>query len=200
MTSYGFVIDIGKCIGCDACTEACRDQFAGNAYPPYSAAQVDTGEYYIEMKTLESGTFPNVQGSYTPYPCMQCDNPPCKTAATNSAVYTRPDGIVIIDPKLSVGQTQLLTSTACPYGKIYWNQVANIPQKCTFCAHKVDQGMTPTCVEACPTTAILFGDLSDSSSDVAKAVASGAAPLHPEYGTKPKVYYLNLPSDKSLQP
>ncbi len=194
------VIDLGKCIGCDACTIACRDQFAGNSYLPYSASMNDTGEPWMDLKTLETGTFPNTKASYFPLPCMQCDNAPCQTAATGGAVFTRPDGIVLIDPAKSAGQTQLLQSTSCPYGKIYWNQVSSLPQKCTFCAHKVDQGIVPTCVAACPTNAISFGDLNDSTSDVAKAVAAGAKTLHPEYGTKPKVYYLNMPSDTTLQP
>jgi len=203
---YGMVIDLGLCIGCNDCTMACCDQYINNDYLPYSAASYDVstrgevGELWMDVKVQETGTFPNVSVSFVPEPCMQCDNPPCQKAATGSAIYTRPDGIVLIDPTLSVGQNQLVSSTACPYGKIYWNPVGNIPQKCTFCAHRVDQNLTPSCVLACPTSAITFGDLNDSTSAVAKAVAAGAQPLHPEYGTKPKVYYLNLPTNSNLLP
>jgi len=201
MTKYGMVIDLGKCVGCDLCTIACNDQFIGNAYPGYNAAESETMQFWMELKELESGTFPNTKGAYFPLPCMHCDNPPCQKAATGNAIYTRPDGIVLIDPVLAVGQQQLLTNTACPYGKIFLNPTLNLPQKCTFCAHRVDQKiMTPSCALACQTNAILFGDLSDSTSAVAKAVAAGAKPLHPEYGTNPKVYYLNMPSDSTLLP
>jgi tetrathionate reductase subunit B len=200
MARYGMVIDLGKCVGCDLCTIACNDQFIGNAYPPYSAAQTETSQFWMDLKTLESGTYPNVKGSFFPLPCMQCDNPPCQKAAAGGAISTRSDGIVLIDPTKSVGQRQLLQASSCPYGKIFWNPVLNIPQKCTFCAHRVDQQIAPSCVLACQTSAIMFGDLDDSTSAVAKALAAGAQPLHPEYGTKPKVYYLNLPTDTSLIP
>jgi tetrathionate reductase subunit B len=201
MAKYGMVIDLGKCVGCDLCTIACNDQFIGNAYPGYNAAESETMQFWMDLKTTESGTFPNTKGAYFPLPCMHCENPPCQTAATGNAVYTRSDGIVLIDPVLAVGQQQLLQSSACPYGKIFWNPTLSLPQKCTFCAHRVDQKiMTPSCALACQTNAISFGDLDDPSSSVSKSVAAGAKPLHPEYGTKPKVYYLNLPSDTSLLP
>jgi len=185
---------------------ACIDQYVDNAYLPYNEASYnvsikgEVGELWMDLKVQETGTFPNVAVSFVPMPCMQCDNPPCQTAATGNAIYTRPDGIVLIDPTLAVGQTQLLQSSACPYGKIYLNPTLNLPQKCTFCAHRVDQSLQPACVQACVTSAITFGDLDDSTSAVAQAVAAGAQPLHPEYGTKPKVYYKSLPTNSSLLP
>jgi len=201
MTKYGMVIDLGRCVGCDLCTLACNDQFIGNAYPGYNAAESETSQFWMDVQTTESGTFPNVQAANFPLPCMHCENPPCQKAATGNAIYTRPDGIVLIDPVLAVGQQQLLTSTACPYGKIFWNPTLALPQKCTFCAHRVDQNiLTPSCALACQTNAITFGDLDDPSSAVSKAVAAGAQQLHPEYGTNPKVYYLNLPTNTSLLP
>ena len=127
MTKYGMVIDLGKCVGCDLCTIACNDQFIGNAYPGYNAAESETMQFWMELKELESGTFPNTKGAYFPLPCMHCDNPPCQKAATGNAIYTRPDGIVLIDPVLAVGQQQLLTNTACPYGKIFLNPTLNLP-------------------------------------------------------------------------
>ncbi len=200
MTSYGMVIDLGQCVGCDICTIACNDQFIGNSYPGYSAPESETSQFWMDRQTLETGTFPNTQAIHFPLPCMMCENPPCQAAATGGAIYTRSDGIVLIDPVKAVGQQQLTESSACPYGKIFWNPTLLLAQKCTFCAHRVDQGLQPICVLACQTNAIFFGDLDDSSSTVAQKVAAGAAPLHPEYGTKPKVYYLNLPSNSALLP
>jgi len=194
------VIDLGQCVGCDICTIACNDEFIGNSYPGYSAPESETSQFWMDMQTLETGTVPDTQAIHFPLPCMMCDNPPCQSAATGGAIYTRPDGIVLIDPVKAAGQQQLTQSSACPYGKIFWNPTLQLAQKCTFCAHRVDQGLLPICVLACQTNAITFGDLDDSSSAVAQKVASGAAPLHPEYHTKPKVYYLNLPSNSDLLP
>jgi len=121
-----------------------------------------------------------------------CDNAPCIAASKNGDVYRRADGIVLIDPVLSYGDSNL--PGTCPYGKIFWNSVTNIAQKCTFCAHLIDQGQSPKCVVQCHMSAITFGDLDTPTSAIAKLVATGTPqPLHPEYGTSSKVYYIGLP-------
>ncbi len=213
MVRYGFVIDTSRCIGCSVCFSACKDEFVGNDYPPYSKSQPDTqygyygqaaspngvsqggawvipGQAGIKDTTISTGTYPNVKARFVYQPCMHCDNPPCVTASTGGAVYKRPDGIVIIDPEKSGGQSQIVDS--CPYGRIYWNSALQIPQKCTLCAHLVDAGQNPKCVDVCPMKAITFGDLDDPNSAVSKAAANATA-LHPEYGAKPKVTYIGLP-------
>jgi tetrathionate reductase subunit B len=143
----------------------------------------------------EKGTMPKVRVWYQHIMCQHCDNAPCIAAAKNGAIYKRSDGLVIIDPVKSVGQKQLVA--ACPYGAIYWNSALNIPQKCTGCAHIVDGNAgipaayplnVPRCVDNCHTSAITFGEEADL-----QALISKAEVLHPEYGTKPRVYYLNLP-------
>ena len=113
--------------------------------------------------------------------------------AQNGAVYRRPDGIVIIDPVKAKGQKQIVNG--CPYRVIEWNEEKQLPQKCIFCAHMLDKGeKVPRCVESCPTGALVFGDLDDPKSEVAKLVASGSTEvLHPEYGMKEKVSYIGLP-------
>ena len=113
-------------------------------------------------------------------------------ASKDGAVYKRPDGIVIIDPVKAKGQKQIMDS--CPYGVVYWNEEKGVPQKCTLCAHLLDQGWKePRCVQACPTGALIFGDLDDPKSEVFKLVATGKAqPYKPELGTKPRVYYVGL--------
>ena len=115
----------------------------------------------------------------------------CLKAAQDGAVYRRPDGIVIINPAKAKGQKQIVS--ACPYRSIYWNEALQLPQKCTFCAHLLDDGWKePRCVELCPTGAIMFGDLNDKKSEVSKLFASGEV-LHPEYGLKENVVYIALP-------
>ena len=193
MARYGMVIDLTKCHGCYNCFLACRDEYWGQDYPGYSAAQPLTGQFWMRVIEKERGKYPKVKVAYIPIPCMHCEDAPCIAVAQNGAVYRRPDGIVIIDPKKSKGQKQIVSS--CPYRVIYWNEKEDIPQKCTLCAHLLDEGWKePRCVELCPTGAIVFGDLDDPNSEAAKLIASGnTEALHPEYVLKEKVVYIGLP-------
>jgi Fe-S-cluster-containing dehydrogenase component len=193
MKRYGMLIDIGKCTGCYNCFLACRDEYAGNDYPPYSAAQPSSGQHWMSIREEERGSCPKVKVDYIPIPCQQCGEPSCMKLAPAGAVFRRPDGIVLIDPERAKGLKEIVS--LCPHRVIYWNQEKGIPQKCTFCAHLLDQGWkVPRCVEACPTGALTFGDLDDPGSDIAKAVKSAATEeLHPEFGLKPNVLYAGLP-------
>ena len=191
MAKWGMVIDITKCNACYSCFIACKDEYWDNDYPPYSAAQPRHGQFWMNLVKKEGGTYPHIRVSYMPIPCMQCDAAPCIKAAKNGAVYKRPDGIVIIDPEKAVGQRQIVD--ACPYGAIFWNEEKQLPQKCTFCIQRLEDGEIPKCVQACPSKAMVFGDLDDPKSEVSKLVASGKAEVfHPEYNTKPRVYYIGL--------
>ncbi|MBN2060348.1 MAG: carboxypeptidase regulatory-like domain-containing protein [Deltaproteobacteria bacterium] len=187
------VIDVDKCVGCHSCFLSCRDEFCGNDFPSYSASQPYKGHFWMRVLDEEQGKFPKVKLSYIPIPCLHCKDAPCVAASKDNAVYKRPDGIVIIDPEKAVGQKQIVR--ACPYGVIFWNEEKNIPQKCTLCAHLLDQGWKePRCVEACPTGALTFGNLEDPESNVSKLIASDKVEqLHPEYGLKTNVMYMNLP-------
>jgi tetrathionate reductase subunit B len=186
------VIDNGICNGCFNCQIACKDEFVGNDWPPYSLSEPEIGQFWMKVDQKVRGSVPKVKVAYTPQPCMHCDDAPCIKAATGGAIYKRSDGIVIIDPVKSVGQKQLVA--ACPYGAIYWNDTLNIPQKCTMCAHLLDNKQlaggiaTPRCADACQTEAIKFGEEADLQPFINQAEV-----IHPEYGTKPRVYYLNLP-------
>ena len=193
MPKYGIVVDITKCNGCYNCFLACRDEYCGNDYPGYSAAQPYSGHFWMRIIEKERGQYPKVKVAYTAIPCMQCEKPTCVDAALNKAVYKRPDGIVIIDPDKAVGQKEIVS--ACPYRVIYWNEEKKLPQKCTFCAHLLDKGWKePRCVEACPTGALVFGDLNDPNSEISKIMANAKVEvLHPEYGLEPKVHYIGLP-------
>ena len=191
MAKWGMVIDITKCNACYSCFIACKDEYWDNDYPPYSAAQPRHGQSWIRIEKKEGGTYPHLRVSYMPIPCMQCDAAPCIKAAKNGAVYKRPDGIVIIDPEKAVGQRQIVD--ACPYGAIFWNEEKQLPQKCNFCVQRLEDGAIPRCVQACPSKAMIFGDLDDPESEVSKLVGSGKADVfRPEDNTKPRVYYIGL--------
>jgi len=185
---YGMIVDITRCIGCYVCVIACKDQFVENEYLPYSTAQPDTGHFWIKGTEIVRGKYPKVKASYLFQPCMHCDDPPCVRASSNGAVYKRNDGVVIIDPVKSKDKTKITPS--CPYERIYWNDQKAIPQKCTWCAHRLDESLLPACVNVCPTQALIFGEMEELSGIIAER---NAEQLYPEWGTSPRVYYIGLP-------
>ena len=193
MAKYGLLIDISKCNGCYNCFLACRDEHCGNDHYPIAAPQPYSGHFWMRVIERERGSFPRVKVAYTAVPCMHCEKPACVEQAGDGAVYKRPDGIVIIDPVKAKGRKDIVSS--CPYRVIYWNEELQLPQKCTLCAHLLDEGWKePRCVEACPTGALMFGDLDDAGSEIAQALkAANVEALHPEYGLDPKVVYHGLP-------
>jgi len=191
MAKYGMVIDITRCTASYCCFTACKDEYWDNDYPPYSAAQPRHGQSWVRLDKKEGGTYPYIKVFYMPVPCMQCGDAPCVKAARDGAVYKRPDGIVVIDPKKAVGQKQIVD--ACPYHAIFWNEEKKLPQKCTFCVQRLEEGKIPRCVQACANQALIFGDLDNPQSEVSKLVSSGKVEVfHPEYNTKPSVYYVGL--------
>lgn len=191
MSRYGMVIDISKCTGCYNCFLSCRDEFVGVEYQQYAAAQPVGGMNWIKIIERERGQFPKVKVSYTPVTCMHCRNAPCMKVAQNGAIY-RKDGIVIIDPVKSQGQKQIVN--ACPYRVIEWNEERQIPQKCNLCVQLLSKGeKQPRCVETCPTEALVFGDLDDPRSEVAKLMnGKQAESLLPEFGLNEQVKYINV--------
>jgi Fe-S-cluster-containing dehydrogenase component len=125
----------------------------------------------MNLREVEQGTGSKVKMDYIPILCQHCENPVCAEGAPEGAVYTRPDGIVILDPVKSKGRKDMVEK--CPYGAIYWNEALGVPQKCTLCAHMLDAGeKTVRCVESCPTQALHFGDVNDPNSDISKYLAA----------------------------
>jgi|WetSurMetagenome_2_1015567.scaffolds.fasta_scaffold42573_2 Fe-S-cluster-containing dehydrogenase component len=190
MKKWNMIIDIEKCEDCNNCFLSCKDEHVGNDWPGYSAAQPLHGHRWMNIMRKERGQYPLIDVAYRPTPCMHCDNAPCIKAAKNGAVYKREDGIVIIDPVKARGQESIVNS--CPYKAIWWNEEKQIPQKCTLCAHLLDQGWEKTrCVQACPTGALTLAKLEDS--DIGQTVKKeNLVRLHDEKGTLPRVYYKNL--------
>jgi Fe-S-cluster-containing dehydrogenase component len=193
MARLGFVFNVERCNGCYSCFLACKDEFTGNDHLPTAAATVE-GVNLLKVNEIEYGTGSKVKVDYTHSLCQQCSSPACMEKFPGQ-ITKRKDGVVIIDPVKAKGMKEIVAS--CPYGAIAWNEKAQLPQKCTMCAHMLDKGEKVTrCSECCPNQAMLFGDLDDPKSEIAqyvKAHADELEQLHPEYGTKPNVYYRNLP-------
>ena len=187
---YAMIIDINRCSICYACQAACKDEFVGNAYPPYSYPQTDREPAWIQVSETEKGKYPHVKVYPTPVPCMHCDKAPCIDACpVSNCIYKTDQGVVIIDPSKCNGCRSCID--ACPYKVIYFNDDKNICQKCTFCIHRLEEGKEPACVDACPSSVFYFGE---ESKVIKEAKKKGAKWLHPEYKSQPRVYYLGLPS------
>lgn len=181
-----FVFDLDACNGCHNCQVACKDEHCATNWLPYAEEQPDTGQFWCKVDEEVCGRVPHVRVNYLPHLCNHCDNAPC-IAAAPEAVYKREDGIVIIDPRAAHDPEALVAS--CPYGAIFWNKELGIAQKCTGCAHLLDDGWAePRCVDSCCTGALRFGNEEDFAEEIARAEV-----LIPEAGTAPRVYYLNKP-------
>jgi Fe-S-cluster-containing dehydrogenase component len=189
MKKYYFIIDVAKCWDCNNCFIACNDEHQGNDWPGYTLAQPRHDHRWMDVMRMERGQFPLIDVAYRPTPCMHCQDAPC-VKASNGAITHREDGIVLIDPEKSKGMKDLVKS--CPYGAIYWNEESNVPQKCTMCAHLLDDGWKkPRCVQACFTGALRFEQLEEDELS-ALIESEGLEQLHPERGTRPNVFYKNL--------
>lgn len=182
-----FVIDVARCSGCYNCQLSCKDEHVGNDWTPYAKPQPEIGQFWIKVHENVCGTIPKVKIHYIAKLCNHCRNASCIEACPNSAIYRRNDGLVIINPELCTGCKACMA--ACPYDVIYFNSELGIAQKCTGCAHLLDNGYTkPRCAEACPTDAMVFGE-----EDELKDLIEGAVVMKPETGNGPRVYYRNIP-------
>jgi Fe-S-cluster-containing dehydrogenase component len=190
MKKWHLIVDVEKCEDCNNCFLACKDEFVDNDWPGYSQAQPKHGHRWVNILRKERGQCPMVDVAYLPILCMHCDNAPCISKGKEGAVYMRDDGIIIIDPQKAKGQKGIVD--ACPYDAIWWNEEKNIPQKCTFCAHLLDEGWKqPRCVQACPTGSLRLVHVEDSEMQTL-IDSEKLESLYPEYKTRPQVYYKNL--------
>jgi Fe-S-cluster-containing dehydrogenase component len=187
-----FLIDTGMCNGCYSCHIGCKDEHVANDWSPIAKPQPEIGQFWLKMHEKVRGTVPKVKVAYRPGLCMHCDNPTCVEACPNDVIYKREDGLVIIDPTKCRGCRNCVTS--CPYEDvIYFNEDLNIAQKCTGCAHLIDDGWQETrCSDNCPTICIR---VVDEDSDEAKAFIADAEFYKAEIAEKmkPRVYYKGLP-------
>ncbi len=186
------VIDVAKCHDCNDCFMSCKDEHVYNDWPGYTAPQPRHGHRWMNIERRERGQYPRNDVAYLPMPCQHCENAPCIEAG-NGAVTRRPDGIVMIDMEKAKGNEALVKS--CPYGAIYWNEELGVPQKCTMCAHLIDDKEwvpgIPRCAHTCPTGSIQFFTMEPA--EMEKIIsAEGLCAYKAELGTKPHVLYKNL--------
>jgi molybdopterin-containing oxidoreductase family iron-sulfur binding subunit len=197
---YGMAINLKRCIGCQACTIACKQEHG-----------TGPGVFWRKVITSETGTYPNAKLTFLPLLCNQCSEPACADVCPVNATKKQSDGVVTIDDTKCIGCRYC--QVACPYGArvfvtsntkeyfpgkgltayekaVYPAHVPGTVEKCNFCQERLLQGREPACVKTCPAKALTFGDLDDPNSEVARlVVANGAQPLKPEAGTKPNVFY-----------
>lgn len=175
---WGKVIDQNRCIGCHACTVACKQEHS-----------VPLGVTRTYVKQVDVGTFPEAQRHFQVTRCNQCNDPPCVAACPTTAMFRRPDGIVDFDRDRCIGCKACIA--ACPYDAIYIDPESHTAEKCNFCTHRIDIGLEPACVAVCPTQAILVGDINDPGSEVSRILNRQEVEVRrPEKGTEPKLFYL----------
>jgi Fe-S-cluster-containing dehydrogenase component len=189
---YRMVIDVDLCEDCGTCYLACKDEFCDNEFPGYSARQPKHAHKWIAHPRKEHAQGSLMEIKYRPHICMHCADAPCASAAQNGAVRIRPDGIVLIDPEKAKGQKHLVQ--ACPYGAISWNEEAKLPQKCTLCAHLLDEGWRTTrCAQVCPTGALRL--VSGDAREIERLIQEeNLEPCNPHLKTSPRTLYRNLGS------
>ncbi len=193
-------IDLKRCVGCNSCALACKSE---NGTPP--------GVFWLQVLEDEVGRFPNVTREFFPTRCMHCASPPCVPVCPTGATYKRAkDGLVLQNYEACIGCGACVI--ACPYqartisdGPQYYypegptpheanhprKPPAGVAQKCTFCVHRLDQGLEPACVQTCPARAITIGDLDDPNSELSRLIRDrhGVQP-RADLGTDPSLYYL----------
>jgi Fe-S-cluster-containing dehydrogenase component/formate-dependent nitrite reductase membrane component NrfD len=184
---YGFLIDQHRCIGCHACTVACKEEH-----------NIAVGVNRTWVKYIEKGNYPDTRRHFAVLRCNHCDDAPCIEICPTVALFRRDDGIVDFDHERCIGCKSCMQ--ACPYDALYIDPDRNTAAKCNFDASRVEMGYKPACEVVCPTQAILSGDLDDASSDISKRIAMEKTSVRkPEKGTNPKLFYVGVEGDL-LQP
>lgn len=213
---WGFLVDLNRCTGCNACAVACKTEY-----------DVRLGYFRGGVITYDEGTYPDAKRSFVPWLCNHCKTPPCvdvcpvepvfgtitfpsgqKVSYRARATYQRPDGLVLIDQDRCVGCGKCVT--ACPYQARYLDPVKPAggdpsrfaADKCTLCTHRLEEGVVPSCVNTCPASARLVGNLNDAASEINQRIASAGnevSTILPAAGTEPQVFYIGLNEDAYFQ-
>lgn len=185
--NFGFIIDNRKCIGCHACTVACKSEH-----------EVPVGVNRTWVKYIEKGEFPDTRRLFSVMRCNHCADAPCVEICPVTALFTRKDGIVDFDDRRCIGCKAC--TQACPYDAIYMHPDDHTSAKCNYCTHRVDIGLEPACVNVCPEHAIISGDMDNPASEISQLLARETVSVRkPEKGTNPKLFYID--GDKaSLDP
>ncbi len=201
---WGMAIDLGKCSAdCTACLDACRKE---NNVAYHQDRRWDI--HWIRKVRVRKAHAASGSELSVPLLCNHCDKPPCAQVCPVQATYKRPDGIVIVDHHRCIGCRYCMI--ACPYNARYFNYKENhewpnrnypkrshgVAESCNLCAHRLDAGKPPACVEACDKSgnkAMRVGDLNDPHSDISMLISSHPVRrIREDLGTEPKVYYIGL--------
>ncbi len=206
---WAMIIDTRRCIGCRACTVACKAEF-GVALGVWRSCVVQKDQ--------------NGSRAFLPLLCNHCREPELdcvrvcpgdertdvytapsgrKTEYTHRASFRRPDGVIAVDPELCIGCGLCLR--ACPYGARFFDPSQKpgsdraigdyAASKCDYCRHRIDQGIEPSCVNTCQGRARIFGDINDPNSAVSKLLREhDAGRLLEQKNTDPQTYYIDLPA------
>ena len=185
--NFGFIIDNRKCIGCHACTVACKSEH-----------QVPVGVNRTWVKYIEKGEFPDTRRLFSVMRCNHCADAPCVEICPVTALYTRADGIVDFDDRRCIGCKAC--TQACPYDALYMHPDNHTAAKCNYCSHRTDLGLEPACVVVCPEHAIISGDMDNPNTEISRLLARETVSVRKEEkGTSPKLFYID--GDKvSLNP
>ena len=185
--NFGFVIDNRNCIGCHACTVACKAEH-----------DVPIGVNRTWVKYVETGEFTDTRRVFSVMRCNHCEHAPCVEICPTQALFTRPDGIVDFNNDRCIGCKSC--TQACPYDAIYIDPETHTAAKCNYCAHRVDVGLEPACVNVCPTEAIVSGDIDQKGSKISNLISRQQVSVRKsEKGTRPKLFYVEG-DDVSLKP
>lgn len=177
---YGMVIDLALCVGCNACTVACKME---NETP--------TNCFDTWVESWDAGNYPTVFRANLPKLCNHCENAPCISVCPTGATYRDENGVVLVDHERCIGCKYCMA--ACPYQVRWQDPVEGHVDKCTFCHHRIEDGLLPACTASCITHARVFGDLNDPKSDVSrKLLETNGEVLLEELGCNPSVYYVGL--------
>ncbi len=177
MTRYAFLIDQDTCIGCHACTVACKAEH-----------EVPLGVNRTWVKYIERGEFPDTRRFYSVNRCNHCDDAPCVSICPTTALFRRDDGIVDFNDSSCIGCKSCMN--ACPYDALYINPETQTAHKCNFCTQRIEVGLEPSCVVVCPTQSIFAGDIEDPTSKISMMLGRHETAVKaPEQGTKPHVFY-----------
>lgn len=184
---YGFIIDNRKCIGCHACTTACKSEH-----------QVAVGVNRTWVKQVEKGEFPHTRRLFSVMRCNHCTDAPCVEICPVEALFIRDDGIVDFDKDRCIACKSCMQ--ACPYDALYIDPDNNTAAKCNYCAHRIDVGLEPACVNVCPEHAIISGDMDDPESEISQLLGREQVTVRkPEKSTQPNLFYING-DESSLTP
>jgi len=179
---WGLVIDQERCIGCEACTVACKNENQGAV----GFIRVRTQD--AAAKDVPMGSFPELRMTFMPLVCNHCEHPPCADVCPVDAIEKRSDGVVILDREPCDGCGACVD--VCPYEAITFDEDKKIAEKCNLCSHRIDKELAPFCVVCCEGQAIHFGDVNDSEGIAGQlAQRETTFQLLQEQGTGPSVFY-----------